>query len=164
MSKQESFASLYEAHQREFFTRAMRFMRGNRYDANDLLQETMLKAWRFFDSFEEGTNFAAWITKMMRQVWINSYKHRQVVAATEATVILTALNATTQKCDDRIYAMQLLKKLDKKRKRAVGASEYLYYIEVEGYEYAEVAEKFNVPIGTVLQSVWRTKQAIKMVA
>ena len=50
------------------------YLTGNREDANDLLQETFLKAYRFFSRFEQGTNAKAWLYRIMRNTYINLYR------------------------------------------------------------------------------------------
>ncbi|HEX7572484.1 MAG TPA: sigma-70 family RNA polymerase sigma factor, partial [Bacteroidota bacterium] len=50
------------------------YLTGNREESNDLLQETFLKAFRFFDKFEQGTNAKAWLYRIMRNTFINEYR------------------------------------------------------------------------------------------
>ena len=54
--------------------RTARRMAKTEADAEDLVQETMLKAYRFFDKFEEGTNCKAWLFKIMTNIFINNYR------------------------------------------------------------------------------------------
>ncbi len=52
-------------------------MTRNAQDAEDLVQETYLKAYRYYDKFEEGTNFKAWLFKILKNTFINSYRKKQ---------------------------------------------------------------------------------------
>lgn len=52
-------------------------MTRNAEDAEDLVQETYLKAYRYYDKFEEGTNFKAWLFKIMKNTFINNYRKKQ---------------------------------------------------------------------------------------
>ena len=56
-------------------------MTRNSEDAEDLVQETYLKAYKYYDKFEEGTNFKAWLFKIMKNTFINNYRKKKLDAA-----------------------------------------------------------------------------------
>src|ERR1700694_5246333 len=73
MADQATFADLAMEHMGSLYSAALRMTR-NSADAEDLVQETFLKAYRAFGSFEEGTNLKAWLYKILTNTFINAYR------------------------------------------------------------------------------------------
>lgn len=119
-------------------------------DANDLIQETMLKALRFWNSFKAGTNFKGWLYTIMRNSFIDSY-HFKVRSRSEITQVddlsseqlffgsATNLAESKMRMDDIRSALSRLKK-------DLCVPFTMYY---DGYRYHEIAEHLSVPMGTV---------------
>src|SRR5215467_3180991 len=76
MADQAQFAELAMEHMGSLYSAAMRMTR-NPADAEDLVQETYLKAYRAFESFQEGTNLKAWLYRILTNTFINSYRSRK---------------------------------------------------------------------------------------
>src|SRR6202046_5899389 len=76
MADQANFADLAMQHMGSLYTAALRMTR-NPSDAEDLVQETYLKAYRAFGSFKEGTNLKAWLYRILTNTFINSYRARK---------------------------------------------------------------------------------------
>src|ERR1700694_1715757 len=76
MADQAKFADLAMEHMGSLYTAALRMTR-NPSDAEDLVQETYLKAYRAFGSFQEGTNLKAWLYKILTNTFINFYRGRE---------------------------------------------------------------------------------------
>ena len=76
MADQAKFADLAMEHMSSLYTAALRMTR-NAADAEDLVQETYLKAFRAFGSFEEGTNLRAWLYRILTNTFINSYRSKK---------------------------------------------------------------------------------------
>ena len=76
MADQERFAEQAMEHMSSLYTAALRMTR-NPADAEDLVQETYLKAYRSFDSYTEGTNLKAWLYRILTNTFINSYRAKQ---------------------------------------------------------------------------------------
>src|SRR5213078_2153465 len=76
MADQARFSELAMEHMSSLYTAALRMTR-NPADAEDLVQETYLKAYRAFDSFQEGTNLKAWLYRILTNTFINSYRSRK---------------------------------------------------------------------------------------
>src|ERR1700737_429749 len=76
MADQAKFADLAMEHMGSLYTAALRMTR-NPSDAEDLVQETYLKAYRAFGTFQEGTNLKAWLYKILTNTFINSYRSRK---------------------------------------------------------------------------------------
>src|SRR5947207_9337069 len=76
MADQARFSELAMEHMSSLYTAALRMTR-NPADAEDLVQETYLKAYRAFDSFQEGTNLKAWLYRILTNTYINSYRAKK---------------------------------------------------------------------------------------
>lgn len=138
------------------------YLTGDRDAASDLLQDTMLKAYRFFDKFEQGTNAKAWLYRIMRNTYINEY--RRVKRLPE---ILTY--------DDQISAYQMLpgdvrdlrnqienQMFGDEISNAISAlpekfKSVVILRDVEDLPYEEIAEALEIPIGTVRSRLHRAR-------
>src|ERR687893_620708 len=76
MADRATFADVAMEHMPSLYTAALRMTR-NPSDAEDLVQETYLKAYRAFDSFQEGTNLKAWLYRILTNTFINSYRSKK---------------------------------------------------------------------------------------
>jgi RNA polymerase sigma-70 factor (ECF subfamily) len=150
---------------------ALRMTR-NPADAEDLVQETMLRAYRAFDRFEPGTNLKAWLFRILTNAYINVYRKRQrepqkisqddiedfdlyqelkdhdpQFSATPETIVLNNLvdSDITDAIDD----------LPEQFRLAVVLS------DIEGFTYAEMAEIMDVPMGTVMSRLHRGRKALQ---
>lgn len=145
------------------YSAALRLAR-NESEAQDLVQDAYLRAYRFFDRFEKGTNFRAWLFKILKNIYINKYrsesKKLQMVDASyvEASGGLTAV-ATPE---DEIFG----KLLDDDITTAMDAlpEEFRLAImlsDLEGFSYKEVAEILDCPIGTVMSRLHRGRRLLR---
>jgi len=75
-SKDAEFNRLFEEHLNGLFSLALRMTR-NQLDAEDLVQDTALKAYRYFNKFDKGTNFRAWIYRILTNNFINTYRRKK---------------------------------------------------------------------------------------
>jgi RNA polymerase sigma-70 factor, ECF subfamily len=154
------------------YRRALR-MTHNRADAEDLLQDTMMSAYAGFGSFRQGTNLNAWIHRILTNTYINTYRQQQrrpmqypteeftdqqlaANAAHSSTGLQSAedeaLNALP---DDRIKtAMHTLPE----HTRMV-----VYYADVEGRQYSEIAEIMDTPQGTVSSRLYRGRRQLRRI-
>jgi RNA polymerase sigma-70 factor, ECF subfamily len=153
------------------YAAALRMTR-NPADAEDLLQETMLRAYRSFDRFEPGTNLKAWLFRILTNAYINVYRKRQrepqklsqdevedfdlyqqlkdhdpQFSATPESIVLDSL------VDSDI--LEAIDGLPEQFRLAVVLS------DVEGFSYAEMAEIMDVPMGTVMSRLHRGRKALQ---
>lgn len=131
-------------------------------DANDLLQETSLKALDNEDKYEPQTNFKGWIYTIMRNIFINNY--RRIVR--EQTFVDTTDNQyhLNLSHDDAFESTESAYDL-KEMRRIVNnlPKEYRvpFSMHIAGFKYREIAEKLDLPIGTVKSRIFFTRQRLQ---
>lgn len=159
-------APLFEA-----LARRARRLTDNDADAEDLLQETLLYAYAGFRSYQEGTNVAAWLFRILHNRWVSIHRRKQrrpaEVAVDEITDYdLTRAASYTAIALQSAEAQALNNLPDSMIREALAAlpegfTTALYYAEVQGYTYAETAAIMNIPIGTVMSRVFRGRQRLR---
>ena len=134
----------------------------NRDDAYDLLQDTTLKALDNQDKYAENTNFKAWVMTIMRNIFINNYRR-------------TARAATVVDTTDNLYHLNLSQDSGfESPEESYGASEITmainefsdeyripFSMHVAGYKYNEIAEKMNLPRGTVKSRIFFARKKLQ---
>lgn len=119
-------------------------------DANDLVQETMLKAFKNKDKFEEGTNLKGWLYTIMKNIFINNY--RRMVKGniftddTEGQFYINQASFTAKNEGERNLVM---KELNTAIAELADNLKIPFLMSFEGYKYEEIAEQLDVPLGTV---------------
>lgn len=150
---------------------ALRMTR-NPADAEDLVQETYMKAYQAFDSFKPGTNLKAWLYRIMTNTYINSYRKRQrqpqQSSADEITDYQLLESSSHNSVGLESAELEALKNLpDQEIVAAMNAlnEEYrmvVYYADVEGLAYKEIAEILGVPLGTVMSRLHRGRKQLRL--
>ncbi|MCS7301940.1 MAG: sigma-70 family RNA polymerase sigma factor [Candidatus Kapabacteria bacterium] len=146
---------------------ALRLCR-NPDDADDLVQETYLKAFRFLDSFSPGTNAKAWLTTILKNTFINKYRAEQrtgeAVSYEEIEDFYESLRPDEIPSNDAI-TQQLDQILDDEVMAALNAlsDEFRTVVilcDIEDFSYEEAAEFIGCPVGTVRSRLHRARAAL----
>jgi RNA polymerase sigma-70 factor (ECF subfamily) len=146
-------------------------MTRNPEDAEDLVQETYLKAYRYYDKFEEGTNFKAWLFKIMKNTFINNYRKRQQAPVLSDFADIEE-SFETQVSEDTSRQLknpeeELLENvLDQDVQRALDQlpPDYRMVVllaDLEGFAYKEIADILEVPVGTVMSRLYRGRRLLE---
>src|SRR5438477_2529067 len=148
---------------------ALRMTR-NPSDAEDLVQETYLRAYRGFAGFREGTNLKAWMYRILTNTFINSYRKRQREPVTvqdddiEDWFLYDRLGGTATEASAETEVLESIPDEDIR-----GALEALpegfrmavWLADVAGFSYKEIAEILDIPIGTVMSRLHRGRKALE---
>jgi len=138
-------------------------------DAKDLLQDTYLKAFRFIDSFQQGTNAKAWLFRILKNSFINDYRKKSKepskVDYQEVETFYNSEDVDRQITPDlRVEALQdmigdeisiALNSLD------VDFRTVIILCDLEGFKYEEMAKILDIPIGTVRSRLHRARNLLK---
>jgi RNA polymerase sigma-70 factor (ECF subfamily) len=137
----------------------------DRDDAEDLVQETFAKALRGFSSYQQGTNFRAWMYRILRNTFLSSRTGRKAMRTVpleddEDGPVAAAVDTQTPEAIliDRSDQHLLQESLDE---LPLHFREILLLCEVEEMSYQEIAETLGVPIGTVMSRLSRARRALR---
>ena len=149
---------------------AMRMTR-NHADAEDLVQETMVKAYAGFRTFEPGGNFHAWLHRILINTYISRYRKQQSRPAEypidDIAGAQLAANAQHRSSGLRSAEEQALERLGDNRIRAAMRALpeqfrlAVYYADVEGFRSREIADLMRTPLGTVLSRLHRGRRLLR---
>jgi RNA polymerase sigma-70 factor, ECF subfamily len=166
--KQEDFNEEIIPHLDALYNFALR-LTTDPNDAEDLVQDTIVKAYRFFNSYEKGTNAKAWLFRILKNSYINNYrkmsKKPQQVDYDEISTFYETVRAErtdTSDLEDKMYR-------DLMDDDITGALEELpedfrtvvLLCDVEGFTYEEIANMLDVPIGTIRSRLHRGRNLLK---
>jgi RNA polymerase sigma-70 factor (ECF subfamily) len=163
--KREAFEQEALPHLDAVYRVALR-LAGDAAQADDLTQETMLKAYRAWHQYKPGTNIRAWLLTILRHTFINEYRRKKHLAATVDVDEVESFTvfADVQEVDpegrffDRIVDDEVLRAIDRLPEEF---RETLVLSDVEGLSYGEIAEVTGVPVGTVKSRLFRARQALQ---
>jgi RNA polymerase sigma-70 factor, ECF subfamily len=156
-------------HLSALYAAALRMTR-NEKDAEDLVQDTLLRAYRFFDTFQAGTNCKAWLFRILTNVFCNNYRDRE-----REHVVLTEVESSPANLeqfvgggvDGRDVETALLGRMvsaDVEKALAAVPSDFRMAVilaDLEDFSYKEIAEIMECPAGTVMSRLFRGRKILQ---
>ncbi|HVE84390.1 MAG TPA: sigma-70 family RNA polymerase sigma factor [Myxococcales bacterium] len=164
------FEELALSHLDPLYSAALRLTKNER-DAEDLVQDTCMRAYRFFDKFERGTNIKAWLFKILTNTFINRYrrkvKERSVVEGVERESVhdqFVSRDATDfaanpeQYFFDRLLSDDVLRAIDQ---LPIDFRLVVILADLQEFSYKEIAEILECPVGTVMSRLFRGRKLLQ---
>jgi RNA polymerase sigma-70 factor (ECF subfamily) len=151
------------------YTAALRLTR-NPTDAEDLVQEAFLRAYRGFAGFTEGTNLKAWLYRIVTNTFINTYRKKQREPATvsgddvDEWYLYDRLGSRAVEASAETSVLESLPDEDVQRALDDLPETFrmaVWLADVEGFSYKEIAEVLDIPIGTVMSRLHRGRKALE---
>jgi RNA polymerase sigma-70 factor (ECF subfamily) len=162
--QRESFEREALPHLDAVYRRALR-LTNSAADADDLVQETMMRAYRFWHQYQPGTNAKAWLLTILRTTFINEYRHRTRRRETFEREVepFIATDDTVETDPENDFFDGLV---DDEVTRAVAAlppayREVVELTDVEGMRYEESARILGVPVGTIKSRLFRARRILR---
>ena len=172
MNTKDQFTSDAMQYAPQLFSTALRMTR-NRIDAEDLVQETYIKGWRSFHTFQDGTNLRAWLFRIMTNTYINKYNAQKRKGTevelddVEELFLYKRLGSIDQSQLSSSAEDQMLELFtDDEVKNALEELPEDFRVpvllsDVDGFSYKEIAEMLEIPIGTVMSRLHRGRKAMQ---
>ncbi len=168
--KQREFEEVALVHTDALLRTALR-MTKNQSDSEDLVQETMLKAYRFFDRFERGSNIKAWLFKIMTNIFINNYRQKSRKPSSvsyediDDNFLYHQLENSKSKDADPEEIL-FAKLIDSDVRKAIGELPADFRMVVvlaflEEFSYEEIAEIADIQLGTVKSRLHRARKLLQ---
>lgn len=162
-----SFKNEAEPHMDALYNFALS-LTGNRDDAHDLVQETYIKAFRFFDKFERGTNCKAWLFRIMKNTYINDYRRKtkqpEKVDYNDVENFYEEIKASfvsSNHLEEEIFKNLLGDEItDAIASLSDDFKTVIILCDLEGFSYEEIAEITESPIGTVRSRLHRARKIL----
>jgi RNA polymerase sigma-70 factor (ECF subfamily) len=134
----------------------------NNEDSNDLVQETVLKAYRYKDKFESGTNLRGWLYTILKNSFINNYrrdaKRNTFLDSTDNTFFL---DIPSHRIENQAELKFIRRDLEAAIDELPLELRITFTMNVEGYKYHEIAEELQIPIGTVKTRIFVAKRILR---
>lgn len=150
------------AAERTHLSKLTRRFTNDREESSDLVQETMLKALLYRDSFRENTNLKAWLFTIMRNTYINSYrKNKRIRTFCDNSKELYFLNVadhhTFSSPESGYEYDDIWKNVHELRDELLTP----FKLHTSGYKYHEIADHLEIPIGTVKNRIFQARKEIR---
>ncbi|NJC25401.1 RNA polymerase sigma factor [Neolewinella antarctica] len=145
------------------FSFALRLTRSQQ-DAQDLMQETAMRAYRHREKFAIGTNFKSWVSTIMRNTYINHYRKAKSRKHVNQPIESFTFALENQNAVDNVGEHDMRMKELRKVMNGIGEIYRIPFLMFyQGYEYQEIADHLCIPIGTVKSRIFLARQKMKAV-
>jgi RNA polymerase sigma factor (sigma-70 family) len=155
------FSSMIKENAVSLRAHALRYTK-NDDDADDLVQDTMIKAIRFYDNFEQGTNLKGWLFVIMKNTFINDYrktaKRNALITQTDEIASHDLLVSASSNHATGAFVMGDIQ-IALASIPAIYSTPFIRYFE--GHKYHEIAKEFNMPLGTVKTRIHVAREMLK---
>lgn len=145
----------------------------NSQDAQDLVQETYMKAYRSFHQYKKDTNIKAWLYTILTNTFINTYRKKQKTPQSIDNAEINEWQINNSQSENnfglRSAETEVLDALSDERIKQAMASlskEYqlvVYFADIEGYSYKEISEILDIPVGTVMSRLHRARIKLRKI-
>jgi len=170
--KLKDFEAIAFQYMDSLYSTALRFTR-NTEEAEDLVQDTYLRAFRFFDKFQQGTNFKAWIFKILTNTFINKYR-KKIRTPQQVQLDKVAYGLENEDADDKVgdwagYDESKYEELfDDDITAALSqlSDDFRMVVllaDIEGFSYKEIAQIIGRPSGTVMSRLFRGRRMLQRI-
>ncbi|MDR5694388.1 MAG: sigma-70 family RNA polymerase sigma factor [Armatimonadota bacterium] len=168
---QERYEAMVEEFLDPLYRTALR-LTGHRSDAEDLVQETFLRAWRSFDRFQEGTNARAWLFKILMNAYIDRYRrsHREPERVDQEDIgefyLSNRVHGSTEFSERGNPEAFIERIMDEHVRKALSQLPAPFRMavvlaDIEGFSYKEISEILDIPLGTVMSRLHRGRQQLR---
>ncbi len=160
-----NFEAVVSPHLDELYGAAVRLTR-SRSDADDVLQETMTRAWAFWDRFQEGTNARAWMHRILFNTFVNGYRRRKREREVLGQVKRETVVAPHWSRGERALAQAPMQGIGDEVKAALeelpdAFRQVVEIVDLRGRSYKEAAAILGCPVGTVMSRLHRGRRLLK---
>ncbi|KLT64352.1 sigma-70 family RNA polymerase sigma factor [Pedobacter sp. BMA] len=159
--KTQEFSALIYNNTDALHRHAMRFT-ADSDDANDLIQDTLIKALRFSHQFEKGSDLKAWLFVIMKNTFINDYrkktKRASIITSEDNISSSHLMQSATRNAGEHQFLMRDIQLALSKLPEAYRIPFIRYF---EGFKYEEIATELNIPLGTVKTHIHQARHLLK---
>ncbi len=133
----------------------------NHEDANDLLQDTYLKALLYRDKFEDNTNLKAWLYTIMRNTFINNYRRKAksnavLYYADDMQHLHNMISNKADNADMKLFVKEISQNISKVEE----SQRVPFEMFIDGYKYKEISDQMDISIGTVKSRIFFTRKKL----
>lgn len=166
MSKRSEFEDEALVHLDALYGRALRLTGGDESRSEDLVQETVLKAWEAWDSYEKGTNCKAWLMTILRNTFVNEFRRRKSRPDPVEYDEVADRPVWPELREDDPAGDFFDRIIDDRIVRAIEELPDPYRVplvlsDLDGLSYDEIAEELDVPVGTVKSRLHRARRQLQ---
>ena len=163
-NKKRSFEEEALPHMSALYGMALKYTH-NEMEAEDLVQDSLIKAYNSFDSYEEGTNCRAWLFRILTNTFINKYRRNKREHAYIDKIITAPADKSLESLESDVKGAESFAFSDE-IVHAFNAisSEFKSIVilaDLQEFSYKEIADKLHIPLGTVMSRLFRGRQMLK---